>query len=86
MTEAQWLACVEPIPMLKMLRGKGSNRRFLLFGAAIFSHSLASFSYESFGPIFFELEAAVLSIEGYADARVQAEELSTLKDRICWTR
>ena len=28
MTEAEWLACKDPIPMLEFLRGKVSNRSF----------------------------------------------------------
>jgi hypothetical protein len=31
MTEAEWLACDDPKPMLEFLRGKASDRRLLLF-------------------------------------------------------
>jgi hypothetical protein len=34
MTEAEWLACRDPAPMLAFLRGKISERRFRLFGCA----------------------------------------------------
>src|SRR5262245_12511830 len=34
MTEAEWLACTDPTPMLAFLRGKISHRKFRLFACA----------------------------------------------------
>jgi hypothetical protein len=34
MTEAEWLACADPAPMLDCLRGKTTDRKLRLFGAA----------------------------------------------------
>src|SRR5688572_10870138 len=34
MTEAEWLECTDPLPMLAFLRDKGTDRKFRLFACA----------------------------------------------------
>src|SRR5262245_25104386 len=36
MTEAEWLTCVDPVPMLDLLCGKVTDRKLQLFGVACF--------------------------------------------------
>jgi hypothetical protein len=40
MTEAEWLACTDPTPMLAFLRGKASERKLRLFACACVSQIL----------------------------------------------
>jgi hypothetical protein len=68
MTEAEWLACTDPTPMLEYVRGKASDRKFRLLGCAcvrsVWSHLTDLRSRE-----------AVELAEVFADGKVTEEQV-----------
>jgi hypothetical protein len=47
-TEAEWLACADPMPMLKYLRGRASDRQWRLFAVACGHAIRASFPTQAY--------------------------------------
>jgi hypothetical protein len=74
MTEADWLACAEPEPMLEHLRGRASDRKLRLFAVACCRHLLKSVQVNPWD------EHAVEVAERYADGRATAAELEQAAD------
>jgi hypothetical protein len=73
MTEAEWLACEDPTPMLEFLTGKASDRKLRLFAVACCRsvwHWLANPRVEFPGE-----QEAVATAERYADGLATAAEL-----------
>jgi hypothetical protein len=68
MTEAEWLACDNPMPMLEFLRGKVSDRKLRLFACAC-CRRLWHLMPESYS------RRAVEASERYADGSAGAQEL-----------
>jgi hypothetical protein len=68
MTEAEWLACAYPEPMLRFLRGKISDRKVRLFAAACCRHVWPSLTDQ-------RSWQAVLTAEQYADGLATADAL-----------
>jgi hypothetical protein len=66
MTEAEWLACTDPTPMLEFLRGKASDRKLLLFVSLCLGERF--------------LGAEV--VERYADGVVGSAEMAALRASI----
>jgi hypothetical protein len=67
MTEAEWLACADPTPMLNLLRGKPRERKLRLFACACVCrawHLLTDTGRQ-----------AVEAAEAYADGRIDGETL-----------
>ncbi|HEY7154087.1 MAG TPA: hypothetical protein VH575_09045, partial [Gemmataceae bacterium] len=67
MTEAEWLACTDPKPMLKYLWGKVSDRKFRLFRCACCRRFGAELSASP------ALQRAVELGESYADGLITKE-------------
>lgn len=70
MTEAEWLACSEPLPILRFLHGRASERKLRLFVVAC-----CRAIWEGFRDM--RSRAAVEVAERFADGLVSAEELRT---------
>jgi hypothetical protein len=69
MTEAEWLACADPTPMLEFLRGKVSDRKLRLFACA-FGRAVRD-SQHQLGP------STVAVAERYADGLASDQDLTS---------
>jgi hypothetical protein len=67
MTEADWLACTDPGPMLEHLRAKASDRKLRLFACACCRRT--------WGLLQAEGRRAVEAAEGHADGLVAADQM-----------
>jgi hypothetical protein len=74
MTEAQWLACRNPIPMLELIRGKVSERKVRLLAVAFLRHLQHLMPEDRCWEV---LEAA----ERYADGSAGLKELKRARKR-----
>jgi hypothetical protein len=68
MTEAEWLACTDPTPMLEFLRGRASDRKLRLFACAC----ARAFWYLLVDE---RSQSAVVTAERFADGQASQEEL-----------
>ena len=68
MTEAEWLACTDPQPMLEFLRRKASDRKVRLFAVACCRRVWSSLELEEF-------RDAVRKAESFADGIVDPAEM-----------
>src|SRR5512145_1588785 len=76
MTEAQWLACTNPQPMLEFLRRKVSDRKVRLFAVACCRRIWSSLEHEEF-------RDAVRKAEGFADGLVDRAEMLQAHEKAC---
>jgi hypothetical protein len=70
MTEAEWLACTDPTPMLEFLRGKVSDRKLRLFAFA----ACLPVAYREDG-----LRTMMYAVERYADGEAGWNDLSGVR-------
>jgi hypothetical protein len=73
-TEAEWLACKNPIQMLEFLQGKASARKHRLFGSACCRNIWKLITSESD-------RKAVEASEDYADGRIRLKDLKETRER-----
>jgi hypothetical protein len=71
MTEAEWLACADPKPMLESLRGKASERKLRLFTYACWRQARSRLTSERTKQALEAVEVA----ERHADGQATLEEL-----------
>ena len=78
MTEAEWLGCEDPGPMLTFLQARASDRKLRLFAVACAKRGM--FSLRS--PEALERSPEALeTVEEYVDQRATGEELSRIVAR-----
>src|ERR1700685_1871620 len=75
MTEAHWLACTDPMPMLEFLRGKGSDRKLRLFAVGCCRRVWGLLEDE-------RSRLGVDAAEQYADGNISEEELDAADDDV----
>jgi hypothetical protein len=77
-TEAEWLACEDPVRMLEFLRGKVSERKLRLFACACYRRFHEHFVPDDDGDGLFAVELA----EAYADGDATAADLAEVRGEI----
>jgi len=71
-TEAEWLACTDPVPMLTFLMSKASNRKLRLFGCACCRQVWELLTDETF-------RTAVETAERFSDGLANKKDLAGAK-------
>src|SRR5262249_4592729 len=74
MTEAEWLTCADPAPMLEFLRDKASDRKLRLFAIACHRHASFVLSGEE------AVDRVLETVEQYVEGKVTLEELQDIFD------
>ncbi|VTR93435.1 Uncharacterized protein (Fragment) OS=uncultured bacterium PE=4 SV=1 [Gemmata massiliana] len=80
MTEAEWLACEEPRPMIQFLRGWVSDRRLRLFGCACYLNLWIRF------PVAELYRDVLRASEAYADQRISKSQFKLSRKKGDWEK
>ncbi len=75
MTEAEWLSCTDPLPMLDFLKGKASDRKLRLFAVAAFNCRGFDNRNDSNDDVVQGARHAAMVAELYADGNVTDQAL-----------
>jgi hypothetical protein len=78
-TEQEWLACTDPVPMLEFLRGKSSDRKLRLFACACSRRVCHLFENER-SQIAIRWRKVIAISETFADGLVDIDELINAQD------
>ncbi len=80
MTEAEWLACDDPIPMIRFLRNRASDRKFRLFGCACYLNLWIRF------PVAELYRDVLRASEDYADQRISKSQFKLARKKGDWQK
>jgi hypothetical protein len=75
-TEAEWVACTDPKPMLEFLKGRASERKLRLFGCACVRRIWGHLTNE-------HSKRSVELAERFADGQATGEELAAARANAC---
>jgi hypothetical protein len=75
MTEAEWLAATDPMPMIEFLRGKASDRKLRLFAVACCRRVWHRLTHQ-------RSRAVVVLVEAFADGEVGEDQVRSARDAI----
>lgn len=84
MTEAEWLACEDPQPMLQFLRSRADNRRLRLLACACARHQWSGLVENEFRRAVEIAELCADGLGGQKELRAAEEDMACASCRLAW--